>query len=269
VSTPAVPACRNCGAPAGAKYCPECGQDTAPHPPTAREFLHEFIGHYVAVEGSLWITLRKLMVPGALTLDFFAGRKRRYVHPLRLYLTASVVFFLVAKVFLPTGGAQTAAEGRTARHGVGVFQCDVGDAFCDHVAQRFRERFGTRTRAQAVDYMMERLVSLFPYAMFVLLPVFALLTRAVYWNRPYNYGEHLVFALHVHAFVFFVGALVAPFGMPILWTVPAAVYLSAAMAKVFGGRRWPSILRAVFVFVTYFMLLVAAIVALMVAIAFL
>ena len=183
------------------------------------------------------------MVPGALTLDFFAGRKRRYVHPLRLYLTASVVFFLVAKVFLPLGDTHVTGVGVKASQEVGVFQCDVGDTFCEHVRDRFRERFGAKTRTQAADYMMERLVSLFPYAMFVLLPVFALLTRAVYWNRPYNYGEHLVFALHVHAFVFFVGALVAPFGMPILWTVPAAAYLSAAMTKVFGGRRWPSILR--------------------------
>ena len=111
MSTPAVPACRNCGAPAGGKYCPECGQDTAPHPPTAREFLHEFAAHYVAIEGSLWITLRKLLVPGALTLDYFAGRKRRYVHPLRLYLTASVVFFLVAKVFLPSADVHLTAEG--------------------------------------------------------------------------------------------------------------------------------------------------------------
>ncbi|MGZ5074608.1 MAG: DUF3667 domain-containing protein, partial [Usitatibacter sp.] len=209
----------------------------------------------------------KLVVPGALTLDYLAGRKRRYVHPLRLYLTASVVFFLVAKVFLPSSEVQPGAAG--PKGSVGVFQCDAGDAFCNHVARRFNERFGAKSRAQAADYMMERLVSLFPYAMFVLLPVFALLTRAVYWNRPYNYGEHLVFALHVHAFVFLVGALVAPFRMPILWTVPAAVYLSSAMAKVFGGRRWPSILRAVFVFLTYFILLVLAIVGIMLAVAFL
>jgi hypothetical protein len=269
VSSLAVPACRNCGAPAGGKYCPECGQDTAPHPPTAREFLHEFASHYIAIEGSLWITLKKLLVPGALTLDYFAGRKRRYVHPLRLYLTASVVFFLVAKVFLPFPAAHVTVTPvvTTTNQGVGSFQCDAGDRFCEHVRDRFHERFGTKSRAQAADYVMERLVSLFPYAMFVLLPVFALLTRAVYWNRPYNYGEHIVFALHVHAFVFFVGALVAPFGMPILWTVPAAVYLSAAMAKVFGGRRWPSIARAVFVFVAYFLLLAVAIVALVVAIA--
>jgi Protein of unknown function (DUF3667) len=271
VSAPAVPACRNCGAPAGGKYCPECGQDTAPHPPTAREFLHEFAAHYVAIEGSLWITLKKLVVPGALTLDYFAGRKRRYVHPLRLYLTASVVFFVVAKVFLASPDVHVTVRPVSIGHGVGVgtFQCDPGDGTCERLAQRFKERFGAMNRAQASEYVVQHLISLFPYAMFVLLPVFALLTRAVYWNRPYNYGEHLVFALHVHAFTFFVGALVAPFGMPILWTVPAAVYLSAALAKVFGGRRVPTILRAVFVFITYFVLLMLAIVAIVTATALL
>jgi Protein of unknown function (DUF3667) len=269
VNVPVVPACRNCGAPAGAKYCPECGQDTAPHPPSAREFLHEFIAHYVAIEGSLWITLKKLVVPGALTLDYFAGRKRRYVHPLRLYLTASVVFFLVARVFLASPDVHVTLKTVSIGHGVGMFQCDVGDTFCQHLAQRFQERFGGMSQAQASDYVLQHLVSLFPYAMFVLLPVFALLTRAVYWNRPYNYGEHLVFALHVHAFTFFVGALVAPFRMPILWTVPAAVYLSAAMAKVFGGRRVPSVLRAVFVFLAYVLLLAAALVAIATATALL
>ena len=261
MSTPAVPACRNCGAPAGGKYCPECGQDTAPHPPTAREFLHEFAAHYVAIEGSLWITLKKLAVPGALTLEYFAGRKRRYVHPLRLYLTASVVFFLLAKVFIVSPDVHVALKPMSMGHGVGTFQCDAGDTFCLHLAQRFDARFGGMSQAQASDYMLQHLVSLFPYAMFVLVPVFALLTRAAYWNRPYNYGEHLVFALHVHAFAFLVGALVAPFRMPILWTVPAAVYLGAAMSKVFGGRRMPSILRAVFVFLAYFLLLMAALVA--------
>jgi hypothetical protein len=73
----------------------------------------------------------------------------------------------------------------------------------------------------------------------------------------------------VHAFAFFIGALAAPFQMPILWAVPAAVYLGAAMAKVFGGRRVPSLLRAIFVFLTYLFLLVAAITAIFVATALL
>ena len=45
-------ACRNCGTQAPLKFCPECGQETTLHPPTLREFLHEFVGHYVALEGT-------------------------------------------------------------------------------------------------------------------------------------------------------------------------------------------------------------------------
>ena len=267
-SLPAAPACRNCGTPAGGKFCPECGQDTQPHPPTAREFLHEFVGHYIALEGPLWITLKTLARPGALTLEYLAGRKRRYVHPLRLYLTASIVFFIVAKVFLPALDSRVVST-HGADRSIATFQCDVGDTVCRDIEQRIRKNFGDMTRAQAGERMSQRLVELFPYAMFVLLPVFALLTRAVYWNRPCNYGEHLVFALHYHAAVFFIGALVEPLRMPVLWTLPSAIYLFAAMHKVFGGRAIPSILRSTFVFVFYFILLAVTIAAIVTATALL
>jgi hypothetical protein len=269
VSVPAVPACRNCGAAAGSKYCPECGQETAPHPPSAREFLHEFVGHYVAVEGALWITLKKLMVPGALTLEYLAGRKRRYVHPLRLYLTASVVFFLVARFLVPAPEIHVVTVSTGPGHAPTITECKGDEAFCAGIRERMSKRFPGMNRAQFADYLVQRVVTLFPYAMFVLLPVFASLTRAVYRNRPYNYGEHLVFALHVHAFVFFVGALVAPLKEPILWTIPAAIYLSVAMRRVFGGRRLPSILRAVFVFLSYCTLLTATLIGIISATAFL
>jgi hypothetical protein len=96
-------------------------------------------------------------------------------------------------------------------------------------------------------------------------PVFAFLTRVAYWNRPYNYGEHLVFALHYHAAVFLIGAVAEPFHAAMLWIVPAALYLIAAMVHVFGGRTWTSVLRASFVFVAYIALIVACMLAIVTA----
>jgi hypothetical protein len=260
VNAPAVPACRNCGAPAGDNFCPSCGQDTKPHPPTAREFLHEFVQNYVAIEGSLWTTLKKLVIPGALTVDFLAGRKRRYVHPLRLYLTASVVFFLVAKVLVPEVHVTLKTlDGATIGDGPVNLYCGERSPVCTFLEGRFKAHLAGMNKAQAGAYLTQRVVGSFPYAMFLLVPVFALLTRIAFWNRKLNYGEHLVFALHVHAFVFLVGAIVAPLRMPMLLTIPAAIYLGAAARRVFGGRTWTLIIRFVSIFLVYVVFLLFAI----------
>jgi len=64
------------------------------HPPSMGEFVAEFIGHYVAIEGKLWRTLGQLLLrPGGLTKAYMAGRRVNYMQPLRLFLTLSVILF--------------------------------------------------------------------------------------------------------------------------------------------------------------------------------
>jgi len=257
-SAGAIAGCRNCGAAADGKYCPECGQETALHPPSALEFLHEFIGHYVALEGALWRTLKTLARPGRLTLEYFAGRRRTYVLPLRLYLTASIVFFLVARVFPPPAEVHVVRPGNATFGGPVTFDCKPGQTVCTRIRQRMIDRFGAMTGPKVADYLMGRLAALFPYAMFVLVPVFALLTSAAYWNRPYNYGEHLVFALHYHAAAFLMGALVAPLRDMTFWVLPSIAYLMFAMWRVFGGRWWLAIARGTCISFAYLALIFAS-----------
>ena len=79
-------ACRNCGTPVQDAYCPHCGQETTIALPTARAFLREAAGRYVALDGRTWRTIAGLVVPGFLTREYLAGRRRRYVRPGRLFL---------------------------------------------------------------------------------------------------------------------------------------------------------------------------------------
>lgn len=100
--------CLNCDTPLApdARFCSQCGQDTANHPPSLLEFVHEFVSHYIAVEGTLWKSLWGLMArPGFLTQEYLIGHKQRYVLPLRLLLTLGLLFFLSLK-FMP-GSTQT------------------------------------------------------------------------------------------------------------------------------------------------------------------
>lgn len=111
-------ACPNCEAITSGNFCHHCGQETHLHVASLREFLHEFVGHYVALEGRLWGTLGRLMFrPGALTNEYIRGRRVRFVQPLRLYLTFSLIFFAVLKF---SGGDEAAAVQTTpeARQGL-------------------------------------------------------------------------------------------------------------------------------------------------------
>jgi hypothetical protein len=240
-------ACRNCGTQAPLKFCPECGQETTLHPPTLGEFLHEFVGHYVALEGTLWRTLGLLLLkPGRLTREYLDGRRRRYVLPLRLYLTASFLFFLVLKLVAGTvtPGMQVLVDGRdmavaeyraemaaAAGHGASgaasaaatasaasgahfeimkANDCgDPGQRACSKFEARLNEAFAhaQENPQEAFEHAREHFLHWAPYAIFVLLPAFAGIMQLAYRNRGMTYGEHFVFSLHLHAF-WFVAAVV-------------------------------------------------------------
>lgn len=260
--------CRNCGAALAApppRFCPECGQQTRIRPPTLGEFIQQFGGAYFATEGALWRTLRLLLFrPGELTRLYLAGRRKHYVLPLRLYLTISVVTLLLlravsmadvqidpAAVPPPGRGHLDIGNGR-AGFKDGVFYCtDLPAWFCKRLQRRID--LDPKALAGEMQQLRERFVANLGSGMFVLLPSFALWLKLVYLNRRMRYTEHLVFALHVHAF-WFVALALSLIDQPWI-TVPALIavpiYTMRAMRRVYGGRarwRW---LRAVLVSTLY------------------
>ena len=89
-------ACRNCGAHATGHFCPNCGQETRIALPTFPAFMREAAGRYVALDGRLGRTLAALVArPGFLTLEYFAGRRKRYIRPARLFLVLWLLLFAV------------------------------------------------------------------------------------------------------------------------------------------------------------------------------
>lgn len=267
--------CRNCGAPAPRRYCPECGQTTAVHPPTVREFLHEFIGHHVAVDGALWRTLKALLLtPGRLTVDYFAGRRARYIAPLRLYLTFSLILF-----------AATGFSGGTLRIGNEALQFKLPsemekDGSADRIVIGPRVKPGARSGYPWIDQSIDRVEAMtpaqrserigsgmrqyLPYVLIVLVPVLALVLKIVYWRRHRLYGEHLVVAFHAQTAVF-VFALVSE--TPVGRWLGSAIWLLllvqgfVALRRVYGGRWLLTLVRELLVFLTYGMTVVMALAA--------
>lgn len=93
---PAAHRCRNCGAHATGHFCANCGQETRLALPTFGAFMREAAGRYVALDGRFWRTLLGLVArPGFLTLEYFSGRRRRYIRPARLFLVLYLLLFAV------------------------------------------------------------------------------------------------------------------------------------------------------------------------------
>src|SRR5258706_9109608 len=89
--------CANCGAPLSGPFCQACGQKAAGRNVSLHDFFHEAFHEFAHVDGKIVQTLRLLLTkPGQLTHEFLEGRRERYVSPLRLYLTCSLIFFALA-----------------------------------------------------------------------------------------------------------------------------------------------------------------------------
>ena len=266
--------CANCGTLAPDAYCPACGQGTRERLPTFTQFMREATGRYVAFDGKLWKTLAALLFrPGFLTREYFAGRRRRYIGPARLFLVSSLVLFAVLRFASESINIDNALQVEPAKTprtkiqsdglfgGVVGLDGDLNVKFDDlpgitALLDRPIARFNRLPRAQKLEQILAGTLRYGPYAMFALLPAFAVLQKLLYLGRrrryparPRLYGEHLVFAAHNHAFLFVLGTLlfVLPAalanGALALWAV---VYLAWSTRTVYGGS-WLGIAARAFV----------------------
>ena len=73
------------------QYCPNCGQKNTDGKITFSELWAEFKDAALNIDSRTWRTVKNLFIPGRLTAEYFAGKHRRYVHPLRLLIVTSVL----------------------------------------------------------------------------------------------------------------------------------------------------------------------------------
>jgi hypothetical protein len=289
--------CANCNVSVSGKYCHECGQATVLHPPSIAEFLHEFVGHYVALESKLWQTLKLLILkPGKLTLEYLAGRRVRYIEPLRVYLTFSLIFFALFKFM-----GEDHNVGNVHVKGVPMIKEDPQDTARRAQREKAQAALKQGEQPQAAkaaktaeaaevanegepnglekfidtvvdnrDKLKKAFFGYVPYAVFALMPVFALYLKLLYFRSHRRYGEHLLFALHTNAFAYLMLTLLMliPKFVPYVGTVLflwLAFYLPIAMRRVYGGGRIRTFLRWVVLMCLHMLSMTAAISAVLYA----
>ena len=231
--TAATPAsCANCGTALQGRFCPACGQKATSAHVSLHDFAHDAWEEIAHVDGKIVQTLGLLLFkPGALTAEFLKGRRVRYISPLRVYLTCSVLFF-----------GLVAFQPRAIRSVVSITRTETTEPGP-------KLRFGRPVARQQDDALAakfgETLLHTLPRTMFVLMPFFGFLTWLFYRKTQPYYVAHLYYAIHFHAFifaaftVFVLCALAGRYGanagaLPLLAIL---VYHYLALKRVFGGSR--------------------------------
>ena len=262
--------CLNCDAMLSGGFCAACGQAADVHVPTTAEIVHDALEGVTHSDSRLWRTLRLLWFhPGRLTQEFVAGRRAAFLPPFRLYLTLSVLFFLVAS--FSHSVSQTVNLGQT--------DGQPAEAACRNVqSQLFTSpRWSARALHACEEIVRDRgetllhiAIGTMPKAMFVFLPLIAFFHMLLYWHPRHRYAEHLLFFIHLQAFFFFVMTLVvlgsdaaaawprisSPTGVvnsALMWAMP--VYTIIAMQRVFGSGWIRTLFKATALFAIYLVVL--------------
>ncbi|TVQ45067.1 MAG: DUF3667 domain-containing protein [Saprospirales bacterium] len=89
--------CTNCGHELHASdvYCAHCGQKVEYSKITFKEMAEVFLYSLFNADSTLWRTLKHIWIPGKLTREYFSGKRKSYLHPVRLFLFSWVLFFAI------------------------------------------------------------------------------------------------------------------------------------------------------------------------------
>src|SRR5205809_7447754 len=86
--------CENCGAELTGPHCAQCGQAAIDYRRSFRHVIVDVLDSFLNWDSKFFATIGLLIVkPWRLTNEFLSGKRVRYLHPLRLYLLASILFF--------------------------------------------------------------------------------------------------------------------------------------------------------------------------------
>lgn len=295
---PTTRRCENCGAELHGEHCYACGQPTKGLVRHFGSIMGDFADTVFNVDGRIFRTLGPLLFkPGFLSLEYFAGRRVRYVSPVRLFVFTCLIAFLVTRLSVDPGEGSAPGEGgglinignsedfdrldsieeierrrdlalaefdKAATEGAGVPGLAIGmrnaataveqaaarridelraqqaegvetDPNASSEPQRPRISFGNDawdpdTNPLRISWLPEaanqrlnswvsraienservrsnpRLLSdafldFLPQTLFVMLPLFALMLKLAYLFKRRLYMEHLIVALHSHAFL--------------------------------------------------------------------
>ena len=103
--------CLNCGATVMGRYCHICGQENTIRHEGFWHMVKHFFYDITHFDSKFFDTLKLLLFkPGFLSKEYVNGRRASYLHPVKMYVFTSAVFFLLFFSFFSSGSLKVSTE---------------------------------------------------------------------------------------------------------------------------------------------------------------
>jgi hypothetical protein len=229
--------CADCGAPRYGPFCSECGERALDrHSLTFSHFLKHNVLHELShVDGKIFRTFQYLVFrPGFLSAEYFAGRRRKYINPVRLLLTCLLVLALLGRT-----GSMTMSLGKLRLNLLppGPPSADTIDetiakldvfGILNRLMEKESHTKDLKTPA-AVEKFNHELKTYATALSFCNVLLLSGLLAIAYRRRRSLYVEHLVFSLHLASFVLLFSILPTA----LFWIL--VLLLKGSALKIAGG----------------------------------
>lgn len=249
---PHAKTCTNCGNEQVDVFCAKCGEKQPDHHDVSLgHFFHELVHELLHLDSKLFRTLRVLITrPGELTADYFAGRKTRYITPLRLFITFFALQLIAYTIYQP----------------VAVYSMRNLSKFNPNVNRAFEKLAAKKkiTVDQVLDRLDTRWQKNLSLLQFINLLGSAVVLKILY-RRKRHFGEHMVFSAHYLTFAYLFSLTLLPIyavtglglGGPmiaimIVNNLIMATYLCIAVRRFYGQSLEKSIVKGILAYVGTF-----------------
>jgi hypothetical protein len=194
--------------------------------------LRHFVEDLTHFDGKLWKTVKLLLFkPGSLTKLYVEGKRASYIHPIRMYIFVSAVFFL----FMFTGEAPVKPEGAGSKANTSKdfasglqegLELDIDndtvnyktiaaynaaqqklpsskkdnwlDAELKKKGIELNEKYGG-DNLKIGKALIEKFENYFSRMLYISLPIFAFFIWVLYRrNKNHFFVDHIIFSIHIY-----------------------------------------------------------------------
>lgn len=273
-------------------YCPNCGQDNSFKRANIHHFFMDFLASMFNFDSKVLTTFKDIFIPGRIVVNFTSNKRARYVFPVKFFLFVSFLYFLLlsfnigennnaisrsvvmedsvaneissAGVTIPRTGKNTTEtlmlnEIKASPHPDSLIEKYIAYKYPN--SNRFKKNvYRNITKISTghldSDELFEKIQRNISYSMFLLMPLFALFLKMIYFRSKRHYSDHLVFSMYFHSLAFLlliISLILEWIGLQIyiVFVLAILTYLLIMLKRVYGQRWVKTSLKFIFLSFNY------------------